>query len=192
MLRRALAGILVSIATSSLAFADAVTIGSIRIDFDDAAHRPKTPAEKEFVTNFLAAARTKDLTAMRALVHSASLACTRDGAPSRFLDTTLSRPFRQAIPDDARVGFAPIPDPEQHVPKSELMTLPLPPTMIFAVDYNWLERDSAGVVRRNIGMTIVRMLAPENEALKLVEYCLTPAGETKFRASNPEQPRKDQ
>jgi len=182
-LKSAVSAAIITIASQSAAIADAITIGSIRVDFSDPAQRPTTTAERSFAEAYLAAARKRDIAAMRALVHPASLACASSETNKEHLDSVLSRPFRHEIPSSARIAFASVPDAEKHVPTNGLLTLPAAPTKIFVLDYKWLQNDGDGKVTRDVGMTVVRMLAPHADALKLVEYCLTPAGEAKYRAN---------
>ncbi|HRK17617.1 MAG TPA: hypothetical protein PK970_01560 [Hyphomicrobiaceae bacterium] len=184
-LKTAVSAALITLVSQSAAVADAITIGTIRVDFSDPAQRPTTSAEKHFAEAYLAAARKRDIAAMRALVHPASLACASSDANREHLDTVLSRPFRHDIPADARLAFANVPDAEQHVPTNGLLTLPAVPKRIFVLDYKWLQKDDDGKVTRSVGMTVVRLLAPDADTLKLAEYCLTPDGEAKYRANRP-------
>lgn len=175
-------------AASQSVAAQSFTIGSIHVDFGDPARQPGTAAEKEFVAAYIRASRNSDLEGMRALVHPASLACASSPANTRHMNVVLSRPFRHTIPDDVKIALVPLPSAEQHIPKTDAMTLPVAPASMFVLDYRWQERNDTGQVRRDVGITVIRLLAPDGGALKLAEYCLTPRGEAMFEAKERGQP----
>jgi hypothetical protein len=174
------------------ASAQKTTVGEAVFDFDDPAGRPQAGAQQQFVARYLAAIKAKDAVALLALVHPLSLDCIKSNLQKIYLAELHARDLRREIPDDAKIIFVPFTAAMRHpFGPADIATLPIDPTDMLGIDYQWAERDANGVLLKHRGVTVVRMIARDGDTLKLVDYCLTPKGEELFakkRASTPPAP----
>ena len=168
--------------------AQAVSIGDARFDFADEALRPKTADEKALVSAYLAAAASGKPEAVRALVHPASTACSPSGTDSDHLAELHARDAARNIPPTAKIIIVRSTEAQSLMPGvNELMTMPVQPTAYLGIDYSAEVRDEKGVLIRHRGTTILRMLAPADGRLAIVEFCLTDKGKQLYREKRAKQ-----
>lgn len=159
-----------------------MTTGDVRFDFSNEALRPKTDVQKRLVESYLAAIASKSPDALKALVHPASLACTTSDTGRAYQSQIHARDISRNIPSTARLIIQPFTEPLALPDRStDFATLPITPSEILGIDYSWDQRNAKGVVVKNIGITILRLVAPHEGRLMLVDYCLTAKGEELFR-----------
>ncbi|MEQ1648998.1 MAG: hypothetical protein ABL898_10460 [Hyphomicrobiaceae bacterium] len=184
---------------ASSALAQTMSTGDARFDFSNEALRPKTEVQKLLVESYLAAIAAKSTDALLALVHPVSRACITSDTGRAYQSQVHARDISRNIPSNARLIIQPFIDPLALTDKStEFATLPISPSEILGIDYIWDQRNEKGVVVKNIGITILRMVAPHEGRLMLVDYCLTAKGEELFRqkqtgtvpAPNPTSPKQ--
>lgn len=172
--------------------AQTTSIGDAVFDFDDATRRPQPGVQQQFVARYLSAIKSKDAAALLALVHPASHACIKSDLQKAYLTELHARDLRREIPADAKIIFVPFTAAMRHpFGPADIATLPIDPTDMLGIDYQWAERDAHGVLLKQRGVTVVRMTARDGDTLKLVDYCLTPKGEDLFakkRAATPPAP----
>lgn len=174
------AALAMMLATSAMA--QTVSVGGLTIDFAADAMRPRTEAHKAFVSAYLGAVASGKPDAVRALVHPASLACAASEAGRDYLALVHARDVTRRIPADARVVVMPFDRQKFPFFWTELTALPIEPSDIFGLDFSVAEHDASGSLVKHSGTTIVRLLAPSDSRLHLLEHCLTTKGEQMFLA----------
>ncbi len=179
-MRIAAIGLACCLATSALG--QPLPVGAPRMDFADPTAGPSTPPQTAFVSAYLAAVASRRPEAVRGLVHPASIACATSAAALDYLALIHTRDATRTIPHDARIVMRPFDKVAFPYFWTELAALPIEPSDILGIDFSHEERDARGVLLSSKGTTILRLLAPHDGRLHLLEHCLTAKGEELFRA----------
>lgn len=167
---------------AAFALAKSMPVSATRIDFADPMLRPTSEQQKAFVSAYLAAIASRRPEAVRELVHPASLACATSDASRDYLTLLHTRDASRIIPRDARIVVMPFDKSAFPYFWTTLAALPIEPSDILGIDVTHEERSTNGVLMNSGGSTIIRLLAPHEGRLHLLEHCLTTEGEDLFRA----------
>lgn len=161
--------------------AEVEQFGALRLDYDDEALRPSTPAQRKFVDAYRSAARNGAAGDFRALVHSAARACP-DTPEQRMLEGYSRRSSRGEIPEGAKIIFLPA-DPSAITMFSmpDMMKSPVEATQLMAVTYKRTAPASENTPMRLIHQSIIEQLADDGGELRLVVACLTAKGVAQVR-----------
>jgi len=136
------------------------------------AAEPGAPAQRTFVRDYMAAVSARDLSALKRLVHPASLACV-DDTNRDFFDFVFARELRERPVATYRVTrIDPLPGPPPLPGSPALFRYPVRPTHEVQIDFETEPARST---------TLVRQIALVHGAWFEVVVCPTAEGVQAFR-----------
>lgn len=166
------------------ASAETETIGSLRLEYDNPALRPATPAQRRLIAAYrqAMAAGPNGVSMLTALDHPASSTCANT-PEQRYFDAYLKRADRLApIPADAKVIVVPLrAGTELPFTGGTLARNPIEPGAVLAINYSKTEGGTAGQKPRIISRSIIEQIALSGGEWRIVRPCLTDTGTARTR-----------